>query len=246
MTNRLDEISQHMTASISGDLQSGRSLLDHPTIKGDASEQRWIDWLSKHLPRRYGVERALIIDKDAKESEQIDIVVFDPQYTPVIYAEQHIRMLPAESVYAVLEVKQTLSAAHIEAAARKAASVRALFRTSAPITHAGGHIATPKPAFTILAGILTLDSEWSPPLGTSLMSALAAAPAEGTLDFGFSAKHGCFFRDAPTPASPGPTWTAQPGAHRALHFLLGFVERLAALGTAPAIDFSAYAASLTP
>lgn len=246
MTNRLDDISRHMTASIAGDLQSGRALFDHPTIKGDSSEQRWIAWLSNHLPRRYGVERALIIDKEAKASEQIDIVVFDPQYTPVIYAEQGIRMLPAESVYAVFEVKQTLSATHIAQAASKAASVRALHRTSASITHAGGHIATPKPPFSILAGILTLDSDWTPPMGTSLMSALATAPTEGTLDFGFSARHGCFFRDVPTPAGASPTWTVQPGAQHALHFFLGFLARLTALGTAPAIDFKAYAASLTP
>jgi hypothetical protein len=243
---KLDEFSRSMTDALTGSLESSRKLFDHSTIKGDAAENRWIRWLSQHLPRRYAVERALIIDKNAKESEQIDIVVFDPQYTPVIYVEEGIRMLPAESVYAVFEAKQTLNARHIDEAVNKAKSVRALERTSARIVHAGGEVATPKPPFTILAGILALDSEWTPPLGDSLVAALDAAPAGGTLDFGFSAKHGYFFRDPKVPASAPPAWTVRPGAQHALQFLLEFLHRLAGLGTVPAIDFSAYAKSLTP
>lgn len=246
MPHKLDDISEGMTASIAGDLGSGRKIFGHPTIKGDASEKRWIEWMSRHLPRRYVVERALLIDKNAKESEQIDVVIFDPQYTPVIYAEHDIRVLPAESVYAVFEVKQALNATNVAQAARKAASVRALHRTSAQITDARGQVVTPKPPFTILAGILALESDWSPPLGESLTDALSSAPTGGLLDFGFSAKDGYFFRDATTPAGSAPTWTTHPGGHHALHFLLRFLDRLAKLGTVPAIDFEAYAVTLTP
>ncbi len=246
MTNRLDDISECMTGAITGDLQSGRRIFTHPTIKGDASEKRWIDWMSSLLPRRYAVERALIIDKNAKESEQIDIVVFDPQYTPVIYAEHGIRMLPAESVYAVFEAKQTFNANNITYAAKKAASVRALHRTSASITHAGGEFDKPKPPFDILTGILALDSDWTPPLGKSLTDALTDAATTAPIDFGFSAKYGYFFRDLPTSAGVTPTWKIHEGSNHALHFMLQFLDRLVKLGTVPAIDFSAYAATLTP
>lgn len=246
MTHRLHQIAESMTTSLVHSLQSGRSIFEHPTLKGDASEQCWIRWLSSLLPRRYGIERALIIDKDAKESEQIDIVIFDPQYTPVMYAEQGLRMLPAESVYAVFEVKQTLSAPHLVAAGQKAASVRRLHRTSAPITHAGGSIATPKTPAHIFAGILALESEWTSPLGKPLQSTLASAQDDERLDFGFAAQHGCFLRDVPPSPGAPPTWTTHPGEHQALRFLFGVSQWLASVGTVTAIDFTAYAASLKP
>lgn len=244
MTNKLDDISRNLTASLSGGLHSNRQLFAHGGTMGSNSEERWIEWLRGHLPRRYGVEQAVIIDKNGREAEQIDVVIFDPQYTPVIYAEEKVRVLPAESVYAVFESKQKIDAVYIAAASKKAASVRALHRTSAPIVHAGGEVVTPKPPFTILAGILALEADWSPPLGEPLRNALASAPAGHTLDFGFAAKHGCFFRDPAAPGAPA-TWTMREGDHLALHFLLGLLDRLAKLGTVPAINFADYAKSLT-
>jgi hypothetical protein len=246
MTIKLDDISRNMTDALTGGLQSGRALLTHPTLKGDASEHHWITWLRALLPRRYAVERAVIIDQTGAEAEQIDVVVFDSQYSPVLYAEHHVRVLPAESVYAVFEVKQDLCLKHIEAAAEKAESVRRLKRTSAPIVHAGGTIPTPKPAPVILAGILSLESSWTPPLGAPLQSALSATSPDGLLDFGFAARDGYFTRDVAPSAGVAPTWTMHPGQQHALHFLLHLLGRLAQMGTAPAIDFTAYAAGLTP
>lgn len=71
--------------------------------------------------------------------------------------------IPAESVYAVPEVKQDLTKEQIEYAGEKIASVRRLRRTSAEFMHATGRSrTTPKP---ILGGIVTYESGWSPPLG---------------------------------------------------------------------------------
>ncbi len=246
MTNKLDDVSRSLTASLSGGLHSNRKLFAHGGTMGSNSEERWIDWLRGHLPRRYGVEQAVIIDKNGREAEQIDVVIFDPQYTPILYAEEKTRVLPAESVYAVFESKQKLDAPYIAAASQKAASVRALHRTSAPIYHAGGVISQPKAPFPILAGILALESDWTPPLGDPLHKALAAAPPGGALDFGFAARDGYFLRDPPAPNAATTTWTTHAGEHLALHFLLHLLDRLAKLGTAPAIDFAEYVKGLTP
>ena len=61
-------------------------------------------------------------------------------------------------------LKPEFNAANVAYAAEKAESVRRLRRTSAPIPHAGGKFdpIVPPP---ILAGILTLDSEWKPAFG---------------------------------------------------------------------------------
>ena len=43
-------------------------------------------------------------------SEQIDVVVFDRQYSPFIFNYEGQTIIPAESVYAVFEAKQTVNA----------------------------------------------------------------------------------------------------------------------------------------
>ena len=64
--------------------------------------------LKKHLPSRYQVEKAFIVDINGELSEQIDIVIFDHHYCPLLFNLDGAVYIPAESVYAVLKpiVKQ--------------------------------------------------------------------------------------------------------------------------------------------
>ena len=59
-----------------------RSLFGHTVIKGDASENVWIELLASYLPKRYSVERATVVDSLGNFSDQLDVVVFDRQYSP--------------------------------------------------------------------------------------------------------------------------------------------------------------------
>jgi hypothetical protein len=77
-----------------------RKTLVHPSTKGDASEQVWLELLRKYLPERYRVETAHVVDSHDGFSEQIDVVVFDRQYSPFIFHYQDKVVIPAESVYA--------------------------------------------------------------------------------------------------------------------------------------------------
>ena len=114
-------------------------------------------------------------------SDQIDVVVFDRQYSPFIFRFQARTIIPAESVYAVFEAKQVINATQVDYAQKKVATVRRLHRTSLPIPHAGGTYA-PKPLPAILGGLLTFESDWSPPLGQPLTDALTATDPVGRLD----------------------------------------------------------------
>jgi len=125
-------------------LSLNKKILTHPVSKGNASELEWLSMLSSYLPTRYKVEKAFVIDSEGKVSDQIDIVIFDRHYSPFLLRQNGATYVPAESVYAVIEVKPTLNPASIRYTADKAASVRRLKRTSAPIVHAGGKIDTPK------------------------------------------------------------------------------------------------------
>ena len=106
--------------------------------KGDASEGVWLDLLHRYLPKRYQAAKAHVVDSAGTFSEQIDVVVFDRQYSPFIFEFEGQTVIPAESVYGVFEAKQTINADLVKYAQGKVESVRRLHRTSLPIPHAGG------------------------------------------------------------------------------------------------------------
>ena len=90
----------------------------------------WLDLLQSYLPQRYQAATAHVVDCEGKLSDQIDVVVFDRQYSPFIFKYEGQTIVPAESVYAAFEAKQTVNAALVQYAQDKVASVRRLRRTS--------------------------------------------------------------------------------------------------------------------
>ena len=132
---------------------------------------------------RYQAEKAHVVDSTGAFSEQIDVVVFDRQYSPFIFKFEGQIIIPAESAYALFEAKQAINAEHIAHARKKVASVRRLHRTSLPIPHAGGMYSAKPPAH-ILGGILTFESDWNPGLGQPFMDAIGDGDADSRLDLG--------------------------------------------------------------
>ena len=119
-------------------LATARKAFVHPGTKGDASESIWLQLFQTYLPQRYRAASAHVVDSKGTFSDQIDVVLFDRQYSPFIFHYEGQTIVPAESVYAVFEAKQTINAGQIDYAQQKVASVRRLYRTSLPIPHAGG------------------------------------------------------------------------------------------------------------
>jgi hypothetical protein len=219
---------------ISSRLATARETLAHPGTKGDASEHVWLELLQKYLPERYRAEKAHIVDSKGSFSDQIDVVVFDRQYSPFIFNFEGSLVIPAESVYAIFEAKQTTNASLVEYASQKVASVRRLHRTSLPIPHAGGTY-PPKALPHILGGLLAFESDWKPPLGESLLEALRKVQASERLDLGCVAAHGTFFCDE------SGRFTLKPQGKPATAFLLELIARLQNSATVPMIDIRAYA-----
>ena len=134
----------------------GNSVIKHPGVKGEDSEIKWINWFNKYLPHRYRADRAIVIDSDGNESQQIDVVIYDRTFSPPLIDNGSSVFIMAESVYAVFEVKQKITKEYIEYAQEKAASVRSLKRTFVPFRESKG-ISETKPQ-EIIAGILALES----------------------------------------------------------------------------------------
>lgn len=219
-------------------LATARKTFGHPGTKGDASEHVWIELLQTYLPQRYQTETAHVVDSDGAFSDQIDVVVFDRQYSPFIFRFEGQTIIPAESVYAAFEARQSINAEHVAYAQNKVESVRRLHRTSLPIPHAGG-VYPPKALSEILGGLLTFESDWRPALGDSLTAALRGGNPGGRLDLGCVAAHGFFGCDA------SHCYTITPQGKPATGFLFELIARLQGTATVPMIDIRAYARSLS-
>lgn len=121
-------------------LEIARKTLGHPGTKGDGSENVWLELFQTYLPTRYRAEKAHVVDSRDKFSQQIDVVIFDRQYSPFIFDHAGQKVIPAESVYAVFEAKQSINAEVIRYAQEKIASVRSLTAQVFPFPTPAAHI----------------------------------------------------------------------------------------------------------
>jgi hypothetical protein len=214
------------------ELELASVSIGHPTSKGDVAEDHWIKVFKQYLPKRYEINRGIVIDSLGGRSDQIDIVIFDKHYTPTLLDQNDHRYIPIEAVYAVFEAKPHIDKAYLEYAGKKAASVRKLKPTSKPIPHAGG-VYPCKPCIPIISGIVAAKANWADGLGASFKENLPGV-LEERLDCGCALQHGAFdnFDDRLKIMSC-------QGA--LIYFLLRLLGKLQSLGTVPAIDWAAYA-----
>jgi hypothetical protein len=220
-------------------LEASRKSFGHSTTKGNATEGVWLKLLEEYLPERYAAVSGHVVDSQGVFSDQIDIIVFDRQYSPFILKYEEQIVVPAESVYAAFEAKQAISAEQVAYAQAKLTSVRRLHRTSLPIPHAGGVYPAKNP-ITILGGLLTFESDWTPCFGDPIQASLLKDQQLGRLDIGCVAAHGHFYRDRSS-----AEYKFVKEGKPATAFLLKLISELQFSGTVPMIDVMAYAKWLT-
>ncbi len=205
-------------------------FFEHPSAAGTATERHWLDLFNRYLPKRYRATPAFVIDSEGRRSRQIDICIFDNLYSPLLFPHASGLHVPAESVYAVFEVKPTFSKQWIRDAAEKGASVRALRRTSVRVM-SGNKLRPPIHPMPILAGLLATTSVWTPPtFSKNLKVALTAT--SNSLDLGCCLEHGSFEQTKKI--------TVSTQEESLIFFILRLLERLRAQGTAPAADLMKY------
>lgn len=235
---------------ILGNHAAVRGVTSHPVVMGDQSEGDWIYILRQFLPERYEVGPILAVDSTGDQSEQIDVGIFDRQYSPLWFGHQGAtRVVPVESVYAAFEVKPDMNRGYIEYAARKIASVRRLHRTSAPIIHAGGKFVAVDPKDRpIIGGLLTSVTDWSSPEAaiTALDKALPDYDSPGFLDLGIALETISFDHTpllevgAETSTAEHPPREYRHDGNQLIHFAARLFRLLQLTGTVLALDMSAY------
>lgn len=220
-------------------------IATHPGTKGDDTELNWLGMLRELLPRRYGVATAFVVDSKGTRSEQIDIVIHDRHFSPLLFEVGDAHFIPAESVYAAFEVKQKISKATLKYAAKKVHSVRQLHRTTVNVPHAGGKYDPVVPR-RIIGGLLARRSRWKPAFGHPFETCIRALddrePPGATwgLDIGCAVEDGGFVvnRDPETASLVGLEHSEPDVA--LIYFVMRLLRQLQKVGSAPTIDYDAY------
>lgn len=211
-------------------------LTSHGTTLGDDSEANWVRVLREFLPARYGVAKGQVMDSRGATSDQIDVLVYDAQYTPLLaQTSSGDLFIPAEAIYAVFEVKQEMNKEFMDYAGTKIESVRKLHRTSVPIPHAGGTY-SPKPPTAILGGLLTTRNGWADLEGKAAVNAVLSLRDDRTVNIGCALRSLSFNR----PDDPTENIEYSEADTTLLFFLFRLFHRLQALGTVAAVDIGAY------
>lgn len=98
----------------------------HTGIRGDERSAALISFLQHHLPASLGVGKGEAIDFHDRRSGQLDIVVYDKSASAPVFSGHDNLLIPCEALYAVIEVKTTLTQDELNRAYSAAANIRKL------------------------------------------------------------------------------------------------------------------------
>lgn len=85
-----------------------RAALQHTVQKGFALETAVAHMLRKFLPESIGVTEGVVVDSSGFVSSQIDIILYDKHAAQLFLRSENTKIVPAEFVFAIGEVKAIL------------------------------------------------------------------------------------------------------------------------------------------
>jgi hypothetical protein len=82
------------------------SVSNHQLTTGTFREHIWKSLFEQIIPKKFVIEQGIfIIDSNGIISREVDLAVFDEQYTPYIFNYGNIRFIPIEAVAVVIQCK---------------------------------------------------------------------------------------------------------------------------------------------
>lgn len=86
--------------------QLNYNVNNHHLTAGSYREEIWADFFRRIVPKKFNITRSVfIIDSKGKVSKEVDIAIYDEQYTPYIFNYGLIKFIPVEAVAAVIQCK---------------------------------------------------------------------------------------------------------------------------------------------
>lgn len=86
--------------------QLNYNMSNHRLTAGSYREEIWADFFRRIVPKKFNIARSVfIIDSNRNISKEVDIAIYDEQYTPYIFNYGLIKFIPIEAVAAVVQCK---------------------------------------------------------------------------------------------------------------------------------------------
>ena len=133
-----------LTTRMLSEISTISDAMSHQGEKGRNNELVLREFLERHLASRYTVSTGKVLSADGNESGQIDLIVHDRLNTPELVGAHAWRLVPVETVYAVISVKTTIDRSELADALASIQSVRRLGRTAAVVREGNRDTAIPE------------------------------------------------------------------------------------------------------
>lgn len=151
-----------LTNRMLSEIQTISSQMSHPGEKGRNNEFVLREFLERNLAKRYTVSTGKVVSVGGHESDQVDLIVHDRLNTPAFIEAHPWRLVPVESVYAVISVKTTLDKGKLRNALKSIASVRVLPRGAAILSFPTGVAEVPESRLLRPKGfVFAFKSSWN-------------------------------------------------------------------------------------
>ena len=86
--------------------QLNYDVTNHQLTAGSYREEIWVNFFRRIVPKKFNIARSVfIIDSNQNVSNEVDIAIYDEQYTPYIFNYGLIKFIPVEAVAAVIQCK---------------------------------------------------------------------------------------------------------------------------------------------
>ena len=122
----LKDIMTDVSDRMRADLAASRAVLTHSVLKGNANEETVREMVRQYFPRSLDVSTGTVIDSTGRQSRQLDVILSDAARTPIFYEAGGARVIPAECVVAVMEVKTDLTVEELKKSYLNMQSVKEL------------------------------------------------------------------------------------------------------------------------
>ena len=104
----LEKLFDGVSKKLKIDFEEQAKILGHPDEVGTGRENVLKKILINYIPKRFDVSSGFVIDASGKISKQIDLIIYENNYTPIFEIVDGKRFFPCETVVAVGEVKTTI------------------------------------------------------------------------------------------------------------------------------------------
>lgn len=85
-----------------------RLASEHDGLTGSFREDMWLDFFRRIVPKKFALSKGvIIIDSKGNSSKEVDICIYDEQYTPYVFLYNNLKFIPIEAVAVAIQCKST-------------------------------------------------------------------------------------------------------------------------------------------